>query len=463
MKLTKLLKRSPRDLALAVVEKIPAHFEPSMLEKVEVAGPGFINITLTRQFISERAQHLLEAQFDEIKTEHPLRIVIDFPSPNTAKEMHVGHLRSAIIGESLARILEFLGNDVLRLNHIGDRGTAFGMLLAYIKQYQPKVLTGQQEADLTLLSQFYKTAKGLFDEDPVFKKQSQNEVVKLQESDPDTLQAWKVICEATRSGHQMIYDMLDIHVIERGESFYVPYIPTLMQDLESKQLITLSDGAKCLFIEGFENREGEPLPCILEKSDGGYNYSTTDLAAIRHRVEIEKAKRILYVTDAGQAIHYGMVFGAAKKAGYLNEAEVIAEHVPFGVVLGQDGKKFKTRSGETEKLIDLLNTAIEKAQAILIERNQTSESPMSSNEISEIAKVLGLNAIKYADLSGNRINDYVGRLTVDTGNVIKRYLLTPEQIGKKIRHSSRYRKNNTIEPIWALKIKISRSGLRKEI
>ena len=168
MKLTKLLKRSPRDLALAVVEKIPAHFEPSMLEKVEVAGPGFINITLTRQFISERAQHLLEAQFDEIKTEHPLRIVIDFPSPNTAKEMHVGHLRSAIIGESLARILEFLGNDVLRLNHIGDRGTAFGMLLAYIKQYQPKVLTGQQEADLTLLSQFYKTAKGLFDEDPLF-------------------------------------------------------------------------------------------------------------------------------------------------------------------------------------------------------------------------------------------------------------------------------------------------------
>jgi arginyl-tRNA synthetase len=407
MKLSKPLKRAPREIAEVVTKKLAEITKPGIYEKIEVAGPGFINLALTPAYISEQAESLFESSFDALKTSHPIKTVMDFPSPNTAKEMHVGHLRSAIIGECLARILRFLGNDVLALNHIGDRGTAFGMLLAYIKQYEPKVLSGEKATDLTSLSQFYKAAKKQFDEDPTFKKQSQQEVVRLQESDPQTKQAWEVICEATRKGHQVVYDLLDIHVIERGESFYVPLIPEVMKDLESKKLITDSDGAKCMFIEGFENREGEPLPCILEKSDGGFNYSTTDLAAIRQRIESEKAKRILYVTDAGQSTHYGMVFGAAKKAGYLDESQVRAEHVPFGVVLGQDGKKFKTRSGETEKLIDLLDNAVQKAEEILIERNQSETKPMSPQEIKDIAKVLGINAIKYADLSGNRINDYV--------------------------------------------------------
>lgn len=407
MKLSKILRRSPRDIALAIVEKIPEAFTPGIIEKAEVAGPGFINLTLFSNYIGDRAQSLLAESFDALKVAIPERIVIDFPSPNTAKEMHVGHLRSAIIGECLARILEFLGNDVLRLNHIGDRGTAFGMLLAYIKQNEPKVLSGEKSVDLTSLSQFYKAAKKQFDEDPVFKKQSQLEVVHLQEGDLATKQAWEIICEATRAGHELIYGLLDVHVIERGESFYTPFLQDIIRELETKKLIKVSDGAKCMFLEGFENREGEPLPCILEKSDGGYTYSTTDLAAIRHRVEVEKAKRILYVTDLGQATHYAMVFGAAKAAGYLDETKVRAEHVPFGVVLGQDGKKFKTRSGETERLIDLLNTAVEKAEAILIQRNESSEKPLSDEEIKEIAKVLGINAIKYADLSGNRINDYV--------------------------------------------------------
>lgn len=407
MKLSKLLKRSPRDLAAAMVEKFPLVFEPGMIEKTEIAGPGFINITLAASYLSKVSQALLMGTFDSLKVANPERIVIDFPSPNTAKEMHVGHLRSAIIGECLARILTFLGNDVLPLNHIGDRGTAFGMLLAYIKQNEPAVLSREKQIDLTALSTFYKAAKKQFDEDPIFKKQSQLEVVRLQEKDPATQQAWEIICEATRVGHAFIYDLLDINVIERGESFYTPFLADLIRELEEKNLIKKSDGAKCLFLSGFENREGEPLPCIVEKSDGGYTYATTDLAAVRHRVESEKAKRILYVTDLGQATHYAMVFGAAKLAGYLDETKVRVEHVPFGVVLGQDGKKFKTRSGETERLVDLLDTAVEKAEAILIERNQSAEKPFSEEEIKEIAKVLGINAIKYADLSGNRINDYV--------------------------------------------------------
>lgn len=409
MKLTKILKRPPREIALSVIEAIPSAFEPGIIEKCEVAGPGFINITLSLSYLNKVAEQLLNDDFATLQTDRPERIVMDFPSPNTAKEMHVGHLRSAIIGECLARIFEFLGHDVLRLNHIGDRGTAFGMLLAYIKQFEPDVLNGKKEADLTLLSQFYKAAKKLFDEDAVFKKQAQLEVVHLQEGDVATKQAWEVICKATRVGHQVIYDLLGINVIERGESFYTSYLSELIKDLEAKNLITLSDGAKCMFIEGFVNRDGEPLPCILEKSDGGYNYSTTDLAAIRHRVDVEKANRILYVTDSGQATHYGMVFAAAKKAGYLDDKKVRAQHVPFGVVLGPDGKKFKTRSGETERLIDLLNTAVEKAEAILVERNQASDNanPMMPDQIHHIAHVLGINAIKYADLSGNRINDYM--------------------------------------------------------
>lgn len=407
MKLSKLLKRPPRDIAAAIVEKIPQAFPSEMIEKVEIAGPGFINLTLSRGYVGGLAQSLLTTSLESLKVANPERIVMDFPSPNTAKEMHVGHLRSAIIGECLARILTFLGHDVLRLNHIGDRGTAFGMLLAYIKQNEPTVLSGEKKVDLTSLSQFYRAAKKQFDEDLVFKKQSQLEVVHLQEGDRATKAAWEIICEATRAGHHVIYDLLDIDVIERGESFYTPYLADLIRELEAKKLIQISDGAKCMFLAGFENREGEPLPCILEKSDGGYTYATTDLAAIRHRVDVEKAQRILYVTDLGQATHYGMVFGAAKAAGYLDETKVRAEHVPFGVVLGQDGKKFKTRSGETERLIDLLNTAVEKAESILIERNQTTEKPLSNEEIKEIAHVLGINAIKYADLSGNRINDYV--------------------------------------------------------
>lgn len=406
MKLAKVLGMPPREIARQAVENLQASLEAGTIDKIEIAGPGFINLTLSKIFINYYCQGMtssLKQNTDNVLTK---KIVIDFPSVNAAKEMHVGHLRSSIIGDCLARLFEYLGYEVVRLNHIGDWGTAFGMLIAYIKQYDPMVLTGDKAADLTLLVNYYKAAKKLFDDNPSFKKDAQLAVVSLQGGEKNSLKAWEMICEISRKAHQEIYDLLDLRVIERGESFYHPFLATIIQDLENKNLITVSDGAKCLFLEGFVNRDGESLPFILQKSDGGYNYSTTDLAAIYHRIEVEKAQRIIYVVDAGQSIHFAMLFKAAEKAGYLDPHKVKAEHVAFGVVLGPDGKKFKTRSGETERLIDLLNTAINKAEEILLTRAKESSAPFSNDEIKSIARVLGINAVKYADLSGNRINDY---------------------------------------------------------
>lgn len=404
MKLSKILGLPPREIASGVLECMNKlnnlNQENNNIALLEIAGPGFINIHLAVPYLSQ----FCNAMRQDIKTgmmiEKPQTIVIDFPSVNAAKEMHVGHLRSAIIGDSLARLFEFLGNAVLRLNHIGDWGTSFGMLIAYIKEYDPEVLSGKKRADLSLLVAAYKAAKIAFDSDPNFKKRAQLEVVELQREEPAALQAWQTICAISRVAHQEIYDLLDVNVIERGESFYNPYLAPLIQDLENKALIELSDGAKCLFLTGFVNREGDPLPFMLQKSDGGYNYSTTDLAAIRHRIEQEKADRIIYVVDAGQSSHFAMLFAAAQKAGYLDPSLVSVAHVGFGVVLGADGKKFKTRSGETEKLIDLLTVAVEKAQAILQDRGK------DNLESKNIARVLGINAVKYADLVCNRVSDY---------------------------------------------------------
>ena len=277
--------------------------------------------------------------------EHPKRIIIDFSSPNTAKEMHVGHLRSTIIGDCLSRLFEFLGDDVLRLNHMGDWGTAFGMLIAYMKEKAPQVLKGQETTNLSHLVTWYKAAKQQFDENADFKKRSQLEVVALQRGDKDALKAWEIICDISRQAYQEIYDLLDIKITERGESFYNPVLPQIVADLENKGLVTISNGAKCIFLEGFQNREGDVLPLMIQKSDGGYNYDTTDMAAIRQRIEEEKADRLIYVTDAGQAQHFKMIFMAAEKAGYLDPSKVRVDHVPFGLVLGNDGKKFRRDPG----------------------------------------------------------------------------------------------------------------------
>lgn len=396
MKLTKLLKMPPREIAGKVLEIIQ---QDTDFAKVEIAGPGFINITLSTDFLSQRCQTMDPQK--KLALNHD-KVVIDFSSPNVAKEMHVGHLRSTIIGDSLARLLEHLGYNVLRLNHIGDWGTAFGMLIAYIKRFEPSIITHQKEVDLTTLVQFYKNSKKLFDEDAEFKKISQLEVVNLQQGEEQATLAWQVICEISRKAYQEIYDLLDIKLEERGESFYNPYLAKVVAELEQKGLIEISDGAKCLFLEGFVNREGERLPFMLQKSDGGYNYASTDMAAIRHRIQDEKARRLIYVTDAGQATHFAMLFAAAQKAGYLDPSKVRADHVPFGLVLGPDGKKFKTRSGDTERLIDLLTAAIDKAEQILRERNDD----YTEQEIKEIAHVLGVNAVKYSDLVCNRTGDY---------------------------------------------------------
>jgi arginyl-tRNA synthetase len=402
MKLTKILKMPPRDISSNVLEALGEQSE--IFEKYEIAGPGFINITLSKQYLTQSCQALTSDIQQATKVQNPIKIAIDFSSPNTAKEMHVGHLRSTIIGDSLARLLEFQGHDVLRLNHIGDWGTAFGMLIARLKDEEVKF--DEKKADLSFLVSTYKEAKKLFDEDEDFKKQSQLEVVKLQSGDAETVRFWQLICEISRKAYQEIYNLLDIKITERGESFYNPFLADTINDLENKKLITLSDGAKCMFLDGFVNREGEPLPFMLQKSDGGYNYATTDMASIRHRIEDEKCNRLIYVTDVGQATHFAMLFKAAEKAGYLNPKKVRADHVPFGLVLGPDGKKFKTRSGDTEKLIDLLNTAVDKAYSILQERAKEKESGIDEIEMKSIAKVLGINAVKYSDLSCNRTHDY---------------------------------------------------------
>lgn len=405
MKLSKLLQQNPRQIAEQLVKHVDTHLEGTpFIAKLEIAGPGFINITIDPHYLEKRIeQTLFDPHYGVDLPINKEKVIVDFSSPNIAKEMHVGHLRSTIIGDSLARLLEFLGHDVLRLNHMGDWGTAFGMLIAYMKEEVPDVIKGSKTTDLTHLVTWYKAAKQRFDADPDFKKRSQLEVVALQGGDPNALKSWKIICEISRNAYQEIYDLLGIKLIERGESFYNPMLADIVADLESKGIVQISDGAKCIFVEGFQNRDGASLPLMIQKSDGGYNYDTTDMAAIHHRIYTEKGDRLIYVTDIGQQTHFHMIFKAAEMAGYLDPKKVKTEHVGFGLVLGPDGKKFKTRSGDTEKLIDLLQAAIDHANKILIERSPE----MDPKERHELAKALGLGAVKYADLSCHRTGDYV--------------------------------------------------------
>lgn len=400
MKLAKILQKNPRQIAEAIVGKFDKATE---VEKLEIAGPGFVNVFLNQKYVTSVVQNMLQPHLGIDLPQKKQRIVVDFSSPNTSKEMHVGHLRSTIIGDSLARLFEFLGHDVLRLNHIGDWGTSFGMLVAYIKAEHPGLMTGKEKATLTELNAMYKAAKKRFDADAEFKRESQQQVVALQAGDSTARGIWELICDVSRKGYQEIYDLLDVKINERGESFYNPMLADVVKDLEAKNLIQISDGAKCVFLEGFQNRDGESLPLMVQKSDGGYNYDTTDMAAMRHRVQVEKADRIIIVTDAGQGTHFDMIFKASEKVGYHDPQKVQTDHVPFGVVLGADGKKFKTRSGETERLIDLLTKGIAEARKILDERSPE----LSVEERNELAMALGIGAIKYADLACNRVGDYV--------------------------------------------------------
>jgi arginyl-tRNA synthetase len=398
MQLSKQLKIPPRQIA----SEISSTLACSDFASVHVAGPGFINITLATHLISSYCNQQLHHSRLGCESMNLSKIIIDFSSPNIAKEMHVGHLRSTIIGDCLANVFEFLGYEVLRLNHVGDWGTAFGMLIVYLKQHHPEIVSGKQSSNLSDLVGWYKQSKVCFDEDPLFKKDAQMQVVKLQQGDIESRQAWQLICDISREGFQKIYDALGIKLIERGESFYNPWLNEVIESINARGLLSISDGAKCVYLDGFQNREGEPLPLIVQKSDGGFNYATTDLAAIRHRVSAEQAKRIIYVTDSGQGLHFSMVFATASKAQFYDPDEVALEHAGFGLVLGEDGKKFKTRSGDVVRLQSLLDKAVEKAKAIFTERN----SDWNMQVINRAASILGIAAIKYADLSNNRMSDY---------------------------------------------------------
>ena len=403
LSLPKKLKQSPRAIAEKIIANLPTN---DIWETPEIAGPGFINFTLKPTYL---AKLLTEIQSDKNlgieKVQPASKIVVDFSSPNIAKEMHVGHLRSTIIGDCIARILEFRGYDVLRLNHVGDWGTQFGMLIAYLREAYPEALTTADALDIGDLVSLYKKAKIRFDEDAEFKETARNEVVKLQAGAEDSRHAWGLLCEQSRREFQVIYDLLDINLTERGESFYNPFLPDVITKLEEQKLLEEDAGAKCVFLEGFTNKDGDPLPLIVQKTDGGFNYATTDLAAINYRVAEDQAAKIIYVTDSGQGNHFAGVFQVARKAGILPE-NVEAIHVPFGLVLGEDGKRLKTRSGETIKLRVLLDEAIVQARQDIETRLAEEGRSESSEFIDNVAQVVGISAVKYADLSQNRTTDY---------------------------------------------------------
>ena len=418
--LAKPLGQPPRAIATAIVAQLQADpaFAALCLEP-QIAGPGFINLTLKpERLAAEVAARLADARLGVPSVAEAREgtsgpslapVVVDFSSPNIAKEMHVGHLRSTIIGDSLARVLEFRGHPVLRLNHVGDWGTQFGMLITHLKQVAPEALDTADAVDLGDLVAFYRQAKQRFDDDEAFQTTSREEVVKLQGGDPVSLKAWGLLCDQSRREFQKIYDRLDIRLSERGESFYNPYLERVVADLDAAGLLVVDDGARCVFLEGVSGKDGKPLPVIVQKSDGGFNYATTDLAAIRYRFgaapEGDGARRVIYVTDAGQANHFAGVFQVARRAGWLPEDGRL-EHVSFGLVQGEDGKKLKTRAGDTVRLRDLLDEAVERAEADL--RRRLEEEGRSEDEafIQHVATTVGLAAVKYADLSQNRITNY---------------------------------------------------------
>ncbi|MCY7394151.1 MAG: arginine--tRNA ligase [Leptolyngbyaceae cyanobacterium CAN_BIN12] len=404
MALAKPLGQAPR----AIAEQIVQHLDVSDLcEPPTVAGPGFINLRLKTDYLeTQLSTTLADTRLGVARMNKPQRVIVDFSSPNIAKEMHVGHLRSTIIGDAIARVLEFQGHDVLRLNHVGDWGTQFGMLITYLREAAPAALITADAVDLGDLVAFYKKAKQRFDEDEAFRDTARQEVVRLQSGAEDTLKAWRLLCDQSRREFQTIYDLLDVTVTERGESFYNALLSDVAADLDKLGLLVTDQGAKCVFLEGFSNKEGEPLPLIVQKSDGGYNYATTDLAAIRYRIQQDQAERILYLTDIGQSNHFAQVFQVARRAGWLSDT-VEVEHVPFGLVLGEDGKKLKTRSGETVRLRELLDEAVNRARTDLETRIQAEDRQETEEFVAHVSQVVGIGAVKYADLSQNRTGNYI--------------------------------------------------------
>ena len=395
----KQARQNPRELAQKVADALAGN---AVIESAEVAGPGFINLRLAADFLAKNLQTALsDSRFGVAEAADKKTVVIDYSSPNLAKEMHVGHLRSSIIGDSIARILGFLGHKVIPQNHVGDWGTQFGMLVAYMVAQQ------QDNAEFKLadLEQFYREAKVRFDEDTAFADTAREYVVKLQGGDETVLALWKQFVEISLSHAQNVYDSLGLLLTPddvAGESKYNDDLQVVVDDLSAKGLAVDDDGAKVVFLDEFKNKEGEPAAYIVQKSGGGFLYSTTDLACIRDYVGRLQGDRLLYVVDHRQGLHFAQLFATSRKAGYLPE-NVEAEFIGFGTMMGKDGKPFKTRSGDTVKLVDLLDEAVERATALV----QSKNSELSAEEAANIGRTVGIGAVKYADLSKNRTSDYV--------------------------------------------------------
>lgn len=397
MVLAKTAKMKPRDLAEKIIAVLP---ENPQIAKVEIAGPGFLNFFQNINLLAQQLDKYLTAPKLGVQKAKPLqRVVIDLSSPNLAKEMHVGHLRSTIIGDAVARVAEFLGDTVIRQNHVGDWGTQFGMLLAYMET-DPSMA----ESKLSDLENFYRLAKKRFDEDANFANHAREMVVKLQAGDKNCLALWKTFNDISLGHCQKIYERLNVKLTPadvKGESAYNEDLPKIIEQLKAKQMLTQSDGAQCVFMDGFKNKEGEPLGMIVQKADGGYLYATTDLAAVNYRCHTLKANRCLYFVDQRQSLHFDIMFAAAKHAGFATP-DMDLEHMGFGTMNGEDGRPFKTRDGGVVKLVDLLDEAEQRAYDLAKELNPE----ITEEECKKIAHSIGVGAVKYADLSKHRTSDY---------------------------------------------------------
>ncbi|EAB2199524.1 arginine--tRNA ligase [Salmonella enterica] len=399
MAVAKKLGMAPRQLA----EQVLTHLDLSgIASKVEIAGPGFINIFLDPAFLAEQVQQALAS--DRLGVSQPARqtIVVDYSAPNVAKEMHVGHLRSTIIGDAAVRTLEFLGHHVIRANHVGDWGTQFGMLIAWLEKQQQE---NAGEMALADLEGFYRDAKKHYDEDEGFAERARNYVVKLQSGDAYFREMWRKLVDITMTQNQITYDRLNVTLTRddvMGESLYNPMLPGIVADLKAKGLAVESEGATVVFLDEFKNKEGDPMGVIIQKKDGGYLYTTTDIACAKYRYETLHADRVLYYIDSRQHQHLMQAWTIVRKAGYVPDS-VPLEHHMFGMMLGKDGKPFKTRAGGTVKLADLLDEALERARRLVAEKNPD----MPADELEKLANAVGIGAVKYADLSKNRTTDYI--------------------------------------------------------
>ncbi|EPB4367951.1 arginine--tRNA ligase [Citrobacter freundii] len=399
MAVAKKLGMAPRQLA----EQVLTHLDLNgIASKVEIAGPGFINIFLDPAFLAQHVQQALAS--DRLGVTQPTKqtVVVDYSAPNVAKEMHVGHLRSTIIGDAAVRTLEFLGHKVIRANHVGDWGTQFGMLIAWLEKQQQE---NAGEMALADLEGFYRDAKKHYDEDEAFAERARSYVVKLQGGDEYFREMWRKLVDITMSQNQLTYDRLNVTLTRddvMGESLYNPMLPGIVADLKAKGLAVESEGATVVFLDEYKNKEGEPMGVIIQKKDGGYLYTTTDIACAKYRYETLHADRVLYYIDSRQHQHLMQAWTIVRKAGYVPDS-VPLEHHMFGMMLGKDGKPFKTRAGGTVKLADLLDEALERARRLVAEKNPE----MPADELEKLANAVGIGAVKYADLSKNRTTDYI--------------------------------------------------------